>query len=348
MVRWAVQNEYLDANPLDGMNKPAEATSSNRVLSDEEIQTLWKGLPDTLARSEQCQRIVRLCLVTAQRVGEVAGMTRAELDLKAREWRLPGNRTKNGHPHVVPLSDLAISIITEPIAAADADNGHKVEPLFPCGDGSLSPVAVARTILRANEISKDRPKGRFGIAPWSAHDLRRTALTGMARLGVAPIVLGHVANHRTTTRAGVTLAVYSQYTYDKEKRAALELWASHLVTLCGASDAATPNKAPSANLRKVGQSNRRGVGRPAAAPGAKDVDYYQFFLDVGLAIGKPWRPIPIGDMTLEEQSDFFCCSGSGQKAPWDPELRSGESEIPKGTRFSSAVSRHSRLWSCAA
>ena len=121
----------------------------------------------------------------------------------------------------------------------------------PCGDGSLSPVAVARTILRANETSKERPLGRFGIAPWSAHDLRRTALTGMARLGVAPIVLGHVANHRTTTRAGVTLAVYSQYTYDKEKRAALDLWASRLVAICGGTAASvTP-------LRR-GKGARRG------------------------------------------------------------------------------------------
>ena len=89
--------------------------------------------------------------------------------------------------------------------------------LFPCGNGgSLSPVAVARTILRANAT------GRFGIPSWSAHDLRRTALTGMARLGVAPIVLGHVANHRTTTRAGVTLSVYSQYDYNREKRQALD------------------------------------------------------------------------------------------------------------------------------
>ncbi len=224
MVRWAVQNEYLDANPLDGMSKPAEATSSNRVLSEDEIRTLWHALPKALARSEQCQWIIQLCLATGQRVGEVAGMVAAEIDLKAREWRLPGARTKNGHAHVVPLSDLAIEIIK----AAKAENvfgfrrpknGSKSEQLFPCGDGSLSPVAVARTILRANEISKERPLGRFGIAPWSAHDLRRTALTGMARLGVAPIVLGHVANHRTTTRAGVTLAVYSQYTYDKEKRA---------------------------------------------------------------------------------------------------------------------------------
>jgi integrase len=237
MVRWAVQNEYLDANPLDGMGRPAEVTPSNRVLSEDEIRTLWQSLPDALERSVQCQRIIKLCLVTSQRVGEVAGIVAAELDLKAREWRLPGSRTKNGHPHVVPLSDLAIEIIKE--ATADNEkrakkNGSKSSPsLFPCGEGSLSPVAVARTILRANEISKERPLGRFGIAPWSAHDLRRTALTGMARLGVAPIVLGHVANHRTTTRAGVTLAVYSQYTYDKEKRAALDAWSDRLCAIIG-------------------------------------------------------------------------------------------------------------------
>ena len=236
MVRWAVQNEYLDANPLDGMNKPAEAAASNRVLSDDEIRTLWQGLPKALARSEQCQTIIKLCLVTAQRVGEVAGMMRAELDLKAREWRLPGQRTKNGHAHVVPLSDIALAIIKE--AMAEAGEGA----LFPCGRGSLSPVAVARTILRANEITHERPLGRFGISPWSAHDLRRTTLTGMARLGVAPIVLGHVANHRTTTRAGVTLAVYSHYAYDKEKRAALDSWAGQLQSIV-AGDAVKKRRA---------------------------------------------------------------------------------------------------------
>jgi integrase len=233
MIRWAVENEYLDANPLDGMGKPAEATSGNRVLSDDEIVTLWNGLPQSLPRSKQCRSIIKLCLVTAQRVGEVSGITRSEIDLKAREWRLPGSRTKNGHAHVVPLSDLAIELIEETLADAG-----KNEPIFPCGNGSLSPVAVARTILRANETSKGRPLGRFGIEPWSAHDLRRTALTGMARLGVAPIVLGHVANHRTTTRAGVTLAVYSQYTYDREKREALDLWADRVTAIVGTGAAA--------------------------------------------------------------------------------------------------------------
>jgi integrase len=227
IVRWAVEHEYLDANPLDGMSKPAEATSNNRVLSDDEIGTLWNGLPKALGRSKQCQTIIKLCLATGQRVGEVAGLVRAELDLRAREWRLSGSRTKNGYGHLVPLSNLALQLIKE--AMADAGEGG---PLFPCGDGSLSPVAVARTILRANDT------GRFGVASWSAHDLRRTALTGMARLGVAPIVLGHIANHRTTTRAGVTLAVYSQYRYERECREALELWGSRLVAIAGHSAAA--------------------------------------------------------------------------------------------------------------
>jgi integrase len=224
LVRWAVEAEFLEVDPIAGMAKPtAGGTPGERVLTDDEVATLWNGLPTALARSTQCQLAIKLCAVTAQRVGEVAGMRLAELDVRAAEWRLPGERTKNGHAHTVPLSDLALELIAE--ARADARESPFV---FPCGEGALSPVAVARTILRANEMSEARPLGRFGIGSWSAHDLRRTALTNMAKLGVAPIVLGHVANHRTTTRAGVTFASYVRHTYDREKREALDLWAARL------------------------------------------------------------------------------------------------------------------------
>lgn len=108
---------------------------------------------------------------------------------------------------------------------------------LPAARGARPPRVVARAILRVHESKEDKALGRFGIKPWSAHDLRRTPLTGMARLGVAPIVLGHVANHRTTTRAGVTLSVYSQYTYDAEKRAALDLWADHPTGIVGGAGA---------------------------------------------------------------------------------------------------------------
>jgi integrase len=145
-------------------------------------------------------------------------MRRAELDLTRREWHLPGARTKNGHPHCVALSDLAIRIISE--ALVDAGNSPFV---FPSNGGALPAMAVARTIVRAQE--------RFGIAQWSAHDLRRSAITNMARLGVPPIVLGHVANHRTTTKAGVTLGVYAHYDHRDEARQALVQWSAHLANI---------------------------------------------------------------------------------------------------------------------
>ena len=145
-------------------------------------------------------------------------MQHAELDLNRREWRLPGTRTKNGHAHCVALSDLAIRIIGE--ALADAGNSPFV---FPSNGSALPAMAVARTIIRAQE--------RFGIAQWSAHDLRRSAITGMARLGVAPIVLGHIANHRTTTKAGITLSAYAHHDYANETREALDQWSAHLANI---------------------------------------------------------------------------------------------------------------------
>jgi hypothetical protein len=65
-------------------------------------------------------------------------------------------------------------------------------------------------------------------------------LTKLAELGVAPIVIGHIANHRTTTRAGITLGVYIQYAYDKEKREALELWADRLKGIIGGGAKVVP------------------------------------------------------------------------------------------------------------
>jgi integrase len=226
MLRWAVDREYLDHSPMEGMTKPAGGKPRERILTDGEIATLWSVLPSALPRSRQCQEIIRLCLITAQRVGEVAGMTRDELDLKAREWRLPGSRTKNKRSHVVPLSDIAISIIKDAVVCAE-----RSDFVFPCGAGHLSGAAVARTIVRAHETDEHRPLGRFGIAPWSAHDLRRTCLDGMSRLGVPPHVIGAVANHRSVTKATVTFQHYVKYDYSREKREALDGWAARLAAV---------------------------------------------------------------------------------------------------------------------
>lgn len=215
LFRWAVARGDMDRNPMDGMRMPMAPKPRERVLSDVELAKLWLALT-TLQKSPSCQRIIKLCLLTAQRVGEVSGMRAGELDLAARTWTIPASRSKNKHAHTVPLSDAAIGVVEEALADASDDR------LFPddAGKDGLSADAVGRTIRVAQE--------RFDIAPWTAHDLRRTAVTGMAKLGISPIVLGHVINHRSVTKAGVTLAVYSQYDYGKEQREALELWADRL------------------------------------------------------------------------------------------------------------------------
>jgi integrase len=229
VVRWAVKRGDLDRNPFDGMEKPAGSKPRERTLSDEEIRAVWNGLPTVLARSKACQRIIKLCLVTAQRLGEVTGMEPGELDLKAAVWTIPGSRTKNKHRHIVPLSGTAIAIVKEALA----DTGKDTKWLFPAkdGEGPLPIEVVDKTVKRANDSDEDRPHGRFGMPHWTPHDLRRTALTNFAAMGIPPVVAGAVANHISVTKATITLAVYTQYTYEKEKREALCQWADRLTAI---------------------------------------------------------------------------------------------------------------------
>src|SRR5215813_62145 len=78
MVRWAVARGDLDHSPIDGMRGPPISKPRTRVLTDDEVQAVWHGLfelrPDV-------GRVVRFCLATGQRIGEVTGLTPKELNL---------------------------------------------------------------------------------------------------------------------------------------------------------------------------------------------------------------------------------------------------------------------------
>jgi integrase len=207
--RWAVARGDVDADPV-AVRRQSIPEPRERVLVEAEIATLWASLPSAL--SPVVQRIVKLCLLTGQRVGEVAGIVPGEIDATQRIWTIPAARSKNAQAHSVPLTDASL-ILAEQIASSE----------------KLTARAVAKTIRRA--------EARFGIPHFTAHDLRRTVVTQLAELGVSPIVLGHVANHRSITKAGVTLKVYSKYAYEKEKREALELWADRLAAIVGGGGA---------------------------------------------------------------------------------------------------------------
>src|SRR5262249_20854748 len=110
MVRWGVARGDLDHNPIDGMKGPPISKPRERALTDAEIRTLWSRLGEL---PQACQQVIKLCLVTGQRIGEVTGLNAGELDLRAKVWNIPGARTKNGFAHSVPLSPLALRIIAE-------------------------------------------------------------------------------------------------------------------------------------------------------------------------------------------------------------------------------------------
>jgi len=106
MFSWAMREGIVDANPVIGTNKAAEEVSRARVLTDGELAQLWKATKD-----DDYGRIVRLLILTGQRRAEVGGMLWDELDLDRGLWSLPGERTKNGEPHVVPLAPAAVAIL---------------------------------------------------------------------------------------------------------------------------------------------------------------------------------------------------------------------------------------------
>jgi integrase len=226
MIRWARGRGDLDTNIVEGMARPTETTERDRVLTAKEIKVMWAALVDA-EMWESTRRILRLCLVTGQRVGEVAGMARTELGKAA--WTIPAERAKNGQEHVVPLSDMALAILHDQLAdsltLAKRKDRAASKFVFPApgGRAAISAAAVAKAVKRAEA------KGKImGVAPWTPHDLRRTAATHMGEIGISPFVIGHVLNHISMTRGTITSRVYARYDYAKEKREALDLWADRL------------------------------------------------------------------------------------------------------------------------
>jgi integrase len=206
MFRWAVARGYLDQSPVTGMEETDGSKARTRFLTEKEIAAVWPALS---IFKKPVELALKLALVTAQRIGEVCGMTESELDLPKALWTIPAERSKNGEAHQVPLSDMALELIAE--ARSTAIGGRLI---------SRSSEAVAQALLYKID--------RLPVQDWTAHDLRRTVCTHLAEMGVPPLHIGAVVNHRQVTKGGVTLGVYVQYDYAKEKREALELWAERL------------------------------------------------------------------------------------------------------------------------
>ena len=212
MLNFAVEREQLDANPAILLKKPGIERSRDRVLTEDEIRAVWGTFDEELSPTMAAAFKVRL--LTGQRGGEVLGMQWTNIDLDAESWEIPGTLTKNGEVHRVPLVSATVAILREQRARVSNDVAWVFANEFGTGSVHHRAKKVAAQLSRALDFT------------FRGHDLRRTCATGMAEAGVPVDSIAKVLNH--VDRGARATRVYDRYSYDREKRAALDAWARRL------------------------------------------------------------------------------------------------------------------------
>ena len=209
----ALDRNYCEINPVLGIRRRGGNGSRERVLTPAELVDIWKSCEDT-----DYGRIVKLLLLTGARRNEIANLLWSEINLEKREIELPGERTKNGYPHAVAISDQVLEILQSVIPVHGRD--------FVFGEGSAGfqgwSKAKAALDVRINKRRADR--GEKPISAWVLHDLRRTLVTEMNEQKIAPPhIVEACVNHISGHKSGVA-GVYNRAQYAAEKRAAFEAW----------------------------------------------------------------------------------------------------------------------------
>jgi integrase len=214
LFSWAMKEGLAKNNPVANTNKHAEQ-SRDRVLTDAELAIIWNA-----CRDDQYGSIVKLLMLTGQRLTEISDLRWSEVNDQKRLIDLPGARCKNGRPHQVPLSTTAAGII----ASQPKIEGRDL--MFGYGDRPFAGWTHAKAKLdeRIAELN-GKP-----LPHWTPHDLRRTCATRMGDLGIAPHVIEAVLNHVSGHRSGIA-GIYNKSLYTAEKAQALTLWADHVAAV---------------------------------------------------------------------------------------------------------------------
>jgi len=212
MYEWAVENDRIKHNPCVSIPRPGKEKQRDRVLSESEIRMIWNALESENVRAAA---LIRLILLTAQRPGEVASMRWQDID--GDWWTIPAEFSKNRLSHRVPLSPLAMEVL-EQVRKVESHRELKdfCPWVFP------NPKRTDRMYWYQKLVERVRP--RCGVNDWVAHDLRRTAASMMTSMGFSRLVVGKILNH---VEPGVTM-VYDRYSYDNDKRNALDAWGARL------------------------------------------------------------------------------------------------------------------------
>ena len=226
LFKWLKAHRRIKVNPCLELEKPVPSRSRERVLSDAEVRELWAACELIGASPGQNSRppwgaFVKLLLLTGARRNEIARLEDGELigDMIS----LAGSRTKNGLPHDIPLSAMALEIL------AGVQRVPNCKYVF--STNGRTPISGFSKLKRALDKIITEHRAAHGVAeaikPWRLHDLRRVTSTGMNGIGVLPHIVEAVLNHISGSKGSVA-GTYNKAKYNPEKRASLEQWADHV------------------------------------------------------------------------------------------------------------------------
>lgn len=217
LFKWSVGRGIIEANVMADLPKPGKVVTRDRVLSDGELVLIWRAAVNI---EWPFGPLIRLLILTGARKMEIAALRWSEIG--GDTIRLEGERTKNAEPHTIPLSRQAMTIIDGLPRMAGSEFVFTTT-----GTTCISGFSKAKTLVDAGAAKLNRGDRLPG---WRLHDLRRTAATGLQRLGVGLQVVETILGHVSGSRAGI-VGVYQRHKFDDEKRAALETWARHIEAL---------------------------------------------------------------------------------------------------------------------
>jgi integrase len=221
---WSMREGLCDANPVVATNDPLRGVdnSRDRVLTDAELVKVWNACAD-----DDFGRIVRLLILTGLRRDEAGSLKWSEINFDLGTLTISAERSKNRKALFLTLPPMALDILR----AIPRRDGR--DYVFGQRGGGFQRWGWHTTALRQ----------RLGDMPaWRLHDLRRSAATGMATIGIEPHIIEAVLNHVSGHKAGV-VGIYNRAKYTEPMRVALHRWASHIAAIIEgrpASNVTTP------------------------------------------------------------------------------------------------------------
>lgn len=222
MMKFAKRERLIEINPAADFDPIAYAPkgSRERSLTPDELRTFLTGL-DSSGMTPLVTAALKLILLTLARKSEIAKAPWQEVNLEAALWEIPGERTKNKKPHVIPLPSQAISILNT--IKPDRSDEDPIIPyslwVFPGRFGAPICDSTLNEAIRAAKW--------FGLEHFTIHDLRRTASTILHEQGWNTDVIEKAMNH---TMVGVR-GVYNRAEYLDKRREMLQAWADYLDAL---------------------------------------------------------------------------------------------------------------------